>query len=484
MDERKIMIPVRKDDPFRPVYHASVPSGWGNDPNGLCFFRGAFHMFYQYNPYDTVWGPMHWGHMASTDLIHWEDLPVALFPDMPFDRGAGCFSGSALVFDERLYVIYTGVGEDGSQQQCMACSSDGITFVKYDEPVIGSDMLPEGAPRDDFRDPKLFFRDGAFRCLVGTRIGEKGNIALYRSEDLKSFSLTGMLFPEDGCGIPMEGICECPDIHAFGGEDLLIFSPQRTYSSGDRFQNPQSTVYMSGKLDLCTGRFCASRWDEIDSGSDFYAAQAADLPDGRCVMFAWKEMWGRTMPTSARGWAGSYILPRELTVLGGRLIQTPAGEAVERFERMADFSDIPIPEGVSVSPEGVRGNVMRLRASLAPGECSACGIRLLVSGKDHVAVYYDVRKKILFSERGSMGIHIGGNDADTCVRRSPARLKNGVLELDIFLDRGSMEIFINGGERTLTMNVYPRDSSSDGIEFFSVGGDASIRSLEMYLPRG
>ena len=171
MEEKKELIPERKNTPARPVYHASVPSGWGNDPNGLCFFRGAYHMFYQYNPHDTVWGPMHWGHMASRDLIHWENLPVALFPDRPWDSYLGCFSGSALVRDGRLHVIYTGVSES-AQQQCMAFSDDGIHFEKYDCPVIPTALVPPGAPKDDFRDPSLFERDGIFYCLVGTRIGE------------------------------------------------------------------------------------------------------------------------------------------------------------------------------------------------------------------------------------------------------------------------------------------------------------------------
>lgn len=479
MLDEKTLIPDRKDSPLRPVYHASVPSGWGNDPNGLCFFRGAYHMFYQFNPYDTVWGPMHWGHMSSTDLVRWEDLPVALFPDRPFECGGGCFSGSALVRGGLLYVIYTGVGKDSSQQQCMAYSSDGISFVKYDEPVITSLMLPEGAPKDDFRDPKIFEREGTFYCLVGTRIGDKGNIALYRSGDLKSFSLVGMLFPGEGCPVPMEGICECPDIHFFEEGDLLIFSPQYTPAAGGRFQNPQSTVYMSGKIDLATGRFSIYRWDEVDLGSDFYAAQAMDLDSGRCVMIAWKEMWDRSMIASCGNWAGTYTLPRELSLQGGKLLQAPAGEVVGNFECVASFADTPLPRGETRLP-GVAGNVIRLKAGIVPPERGICGAEFFSSSRGRVRISYDREKGLLTADRSRQGKAVEGSDADTYVRSAAAPLRDGMIKVDIFLDRGSMEIFVNGGERTLTMNVYPGDPASCGISFFSEGEGSSIAFLELY----
>ncbi|MBO4360833.1 MAG: glycoside hydrolase family 32 protein, partial [Eubacteriaceae bacterium] len=456
------MIPERDDTPSRPLYHASVPSGWGNDPNGLCFFGGRLHMFYQYNPHDTVWGPMHWGHMVSGDLARWEDLPVALFPDRSFDSHLGCFSGSALVKGSRLYVIYTGVDAEGRQQQCMAYSDDGVSFTKYGEPVITSSMLPPGAPADDFRDPKLFARGEIFYCLVGTRIGDAGNIALYRSGDLREFSFVGMLFGEEGCGIPMEGICECPDIHRLGDEDILIFSPQHTHTGDGRFQNPQSTVYMTGRLDCLTGRFSASGWDVVDHGSDFYAAQAADAPDGRCLMIAWKEMWGRTMPTASEGWAGSYTIPRELSLREGTLIQTPARELKEYFAKILSVYGVRLPaEGTAAVP-GLRAYAARLVMTLMPQGSTRAGIRLFCRGEDHVSLYYDSEEGCVVLDRSSQGTQIKGSDSDTYVRRCPVSLRDGELDLDIFLDRGSIEVFINGGEKVMTMNAYPRSGDADG----------------------
>lgn len=138
---------------YRLKYHAMAPIGWINDPNGFSMYQGEYHLFYQYNPYSAVWDTMHWGHAKSSDLVKWEDLPVALAPDQEYDSG-GIFSGSAIEKDGKLYVMYTCVSND-LQQQCIAVSEDGVTFEKVPEnPVLTARDLPENALASDFRDPK------------------------------------------------------------------------------------------------------------------------------------------------------------------------------------------------------------------------------------------------------------------------------------------------------------------------------------------
>lgn len=147
---------------YRPRYHACVLVGWANDPNGLIFFGGKAHLFCQYNPYHPYWESMHWGHFVSTDLIRWEFLPVALAPDQNYDCGGGCFSGTALEREGKLVLMYTGVAKN-VQQQCLAVSEDGVTFEKAAaNPVIPASLLPEGCSGRDFRDPKVFERQGIF----------------------------------------------------------------------------------------------------------------------------------------------------------------------------------------------------------------------------------------------------------------------------------------------------------------------------------
>ena len=165
----------------RPGFHLSTRVGWMNDPNGFSYYQGKYHLFYQYHPYDPYWGPMHWGHAVSEDLLHWEYLPAALAPDQDYDRD-GCFSGSAVTLpDGKQLLMYTGVKRipvsDGEfrdeQTQCLAIG-DGIDYVKYEHnPILDREDIPEGCSKADFRDPKMWQEeDGTYRCVVANRAAD------------------------------------------------------------------------------------------------------------------------------------------------------------------------------------------------------------------------------------------------------------------------------------------------------------------------
>lgn len=146
-------------------YHFEPKKGWMNDPNGLIYFRGQYHAFFQHNPYAPRWGKMHWGHAVSSDLIHWQELPIALYPDQAYENAGGCYSGSAVEKDGRLYLFYTSVSRRWGQTQSMAYSDDGIHFTKYAaNPVISENPLGYS----DFRDPKVTCIDGKYYMVVGT----------------------------------------------------------------------------------------------------------------------------------------------------------------------------------------------------------------------------------------------------------------------------------------------------------------------------
>ena len=179
----------------KPLFHFSAPVGWINDPNGFSSFNKEYHLFYQYHPYSTNWGPMHWGHSKTKDFIKWDKLPIALAPDEKYDY-KGCFSGSAIEADGKHILLYTGVSEeineDGSnevrQTQCIAIG-DGINYEKMEcNPVIPTSMLPEGSSLEDFRDPKIWKNGDKFYAVVGSRSEDgSGQILLYSSKELKDW---------------------------------------------------------------------------------------------------------------------------------------------------------------------------------------------------------------------------------------------------------------------------------------------------------
>ena len=238
----------------KPDFHLCGPVGWINDPNGFSCFQGEYHLFFQYHPYSTKWGPMHWGHAKTKDFIRWEFLPAALAPDQDYD-GQGCFSGSALEYDGKQYLMYTGVketeGPDGKpvirQTQCMA-QGDGIDYRKWDcNPVISADSLPKGSSPEDFRDPKIWREEDGFYAVIGSRSEDtSGQILLYRSEDLKNWELAGVL---DRSKNEYGKMWECPDFFPLDGGQVLITSPQFMEAKGLEFHNGNGTIYLVGKYD-------------------------------------------------------------------------------------------------------------------------------------------------------------------------------------------------------------------------------------------
>lgn len=463
---------------YRPHYHASVPVGWANDPNGLIYFGGKAHLFCQYNPYHPYWESMHWGHFVSRDLIRWEFLPVALAPDHKYDCGGGCFSGTALERAGKLILMYTGVAKN-VQQQCLAVSEDGVTFEKAAaSPVIPASLLPEGCSERDFRDPKVFERQGVFYCITGVRDGETGNLLLFRSPDLLHWSFVGRLLSPEEDGIVIDGVCECPDYFEADGKELLLFCAMNYPEREGRFQNLHSSLYMTGRLGLSSGRYLPETCGELDGGFDFYAPQTMRLPDGRRVLIAWKQMWGRTIPTAKDGWAGSFTLPRELHVVDGLLIQTPVKE-IERYRcGEVSYHDIPLCNR-RIRLAGIEGTMLELEAVFSLGSAKRAGV-VLFQGENHeTLMFYDAEAGRAVFDRSQSGADQRGSENESNVRVLPLSLENGIVSFRIFLDVSSAEVFLNGGRGVMTGNIYA-DEVDRGISFFAEGGEAKLLSVKKY----
>ena len=474
----------KRNDRYRPAYHAAVPLGWANDPNGSIWYNGRMHLFYQHNPYAPSWDLMHWGHMASSDFARWEDLPVALGPDMPYEALGGCFSGTALEKDGRLYLMYTATTEH--QQQCLAVSDDGIYFEKHpDNPVIPYTLVPEGFSDVDIRDPKLFEHEGRFYCLLGTKDKNGfGNILLFTSGDLLSWQAVGPLFtpddPEADNYLAVTCVCECPDWRQLSGTELLLFSPERFPQEGTMYENAHCSVYMTGTLDFETGRFSYRTMGEIDGGFDFYAPQSFSMPDGRSILIGWKEMWGRSFPTFEDGWVGSFTLPRELSVKGGQLIQKPARELQALRANPVSFENVPLPAGSILSLPGIVGNNVELEAEIDMKGAKKAGLSVFAGTGRETDIYYDAEKGFLIFDRAASGTDITGDEENTSVRSARLSLDDNRLHLHLFLDVSCLEIFAEDGKAVLTGNIYADPAADTGIFFYAEGGDAIITRIIKY----
>lgn len=291
--------------------HFEPERGWMNDPNGLCWYGGKYHAFFQHNPHAAVWGPMHWGHAVSDDLIHWEELPIALYPDMPYENDGGCFSGSALEKDGVLWLMYTSVSKELGQTQSLAFSRDGVHFEKYQgNPVISPSPLDPASK--DFRDPKLItLPDGQYGMVCGAGKDGLGSVLLFRSQDLIHWDYVGPLFESRDYG----DVPECPDFFPLGDKWVLVFS---------RMDESRSAQFVVGTFD--GEHFEPESFQQPELGPDFYAPQTFVDGQGRRLMIGWLFNWNRKVPEDSVR-TGALTLPRELSLQNGRVVSAPVKEA-------------------------------------------------------------------------------------------------------------------------------------------------------------
>lgn len=300
-------------------YHFEPKKGWMNDPNGLVYFKGKYHAFFQHNPYSTEWDKMHWGHAVSADLINWQELPIALYPDQEYENNGGCFSGSAIVKDDKLYVFYTSVAD--KQTQSVAFSDDGINFTKYDNnPIICSNPLGYY----DFRDPKVTKIDGQFYMVTGSGNENSGQVLLFKSDDLLKWDYVGVLFE----GKEYAPCIECPDFFKLDDKYVLMFSKMN--------ETERSTHFVIGDFEngkLVNYKICRPEW-----GRDFYAPQT--MFDGkRRILIGWMYHWGKKAPLTCP-FAGALSIPRELKIVNNNIYNYPVKEALHLLTKCSKNVDI------------------------------------------------------------------------------------------------------------------------------------------------
>lgn len=413
----------------KPVYHAVAPVGWLNDPNGFSVYKDRYHLFFQYHPYSTKWGPMHWGHLQSDDLIHWTMLPCALAPDTEADKD-GCFSGTAIEHDGKHILMYTGVA-DGCQAQCIAIG-DGVNYEKlYENPIININAA-------DFRDPKIWFDGEVFKAAIVHRSDDSsGELLGYFSHDLKTWEQSGII---DRGNNEFGKMWECPDIFHLDGRKIIVLSVQETEGIGREFHPGNSNCYLIHSEN--GQRECVPQ--AIDLGLDFYAPQTMETPDGRRVMVAWAQNWENYLTPAEFCYSGMMTFPRELSLYdGSKLRQTPVRE---------------LDACLTESTQQNRGRVFDLRIAVETSDWFA--VRLASDGNRYTTVYYDFIRNTLTVDRTN-----SGSRKDVLhLRTIDVRNRGGKLNLRILMDKYIMEVFVNDGEQALTNLLYT-PLECDGIEY-------------------
>lgn len=448
---------------YRNNYHVMAPVGWINDPNGFVYYKGEYHLFYQHYPYDTVWGPMHWGHVKSKDLVHWEHMPVALAPTEEYELD-GCFSGSAIEKDGKLYLMYTGHYERAGTKrevQCIAYSEDGIYFQKYKgNPVISENEIKGSASIEDFRDPKVFKKGDLYYSVVASKTkDERGRILLFSSKDLFNWSFKSVLLE----GNKEQGIMwECPDLFNIDDKDVLIMSPIEIQKNKYEFYNINSTAVFIGNVDWQTGKFKVENYHEIDYGLDFYAPQTCIDEKNRRIMVAWMQMWKRNMPTNdlKHGWAGSMTLPRELHVKNNRLVQSPIYDIYELIKIDTAFQEKNIQDD-TLKFENICDENSYFKLKLDVEKTDDFQIRFAKSENEFILISYDVKEEVFTVNREKSGHKITGVEKPQLFERSLSVIpNNNLLILEIFRDTSSLELFINK-QFTVTDTFFPIEKGKD-----------------------
>lgn len=464
-------------DNERPVFHLAPRVGWLNDPNGFSFYNGEYHMFYQYHPYNTQWGPMHWGHAVSSDMLNWKYCPAAIAPDEEYDQN-GCFSGSAVELpDGKHLLMYTGVKEtkqaDGTveirQTQCAAIG-DGMDYVKYSgNPVIGTDAIPKEFSKEDFRDPKIWKeKDGSYRCVVGNRTDDgSGSVLLYRSDDGLKWSFVSVL---DRCNNKYGKMWECPDYFELDGKSVLLVSPQDMETQGTDFHCGNETVYIIGELDSKTNTLIREEIQRVDFGIDFYATQTLEAPDGRRIMTAWLQSWDTTSDRIDKcKWFGQLIVPRELHIQDGRLIQNPVRELEALRKNPVEYKGEIIESRKTL--DGVSGRVIDMVLEVKPcdGEMyKSFSVEVAADGNHRTLIEYNQEISVISIDRS-----MSGSRRDVVHKREhKVRDRQGEIKLRLVMDRYSVELFVNDGEQAMSICIYT-PQSADKI-FFNAEGTVNL----------
>ena len=468
---------------YRPQFHFSPPSHWMNDPNGLLYENGVYHLFYQHYPEDVVWGPMHWGHAISKDLIHWENKPIALYPD---EHGY-IFSGSA-VFDENntsglgtkdnppLIAVFTyhnpkkaKLRTNDHQTQGISYSLDhGMNWTMYKgNPVIRNDEKIR-----DFRDPKVFWHEESSSWIMSLVAGD--HLQLYRSTNLIDWEYASSFGHKQGAH---GGGWECPDLFPLEVEGethwVLLISINPGAPNGG-----SGTQYFIGEFDGYTFSSEQKNCLWIDLGPDNYAGVTYnDVPNEDRIFIGWMSNWNYANKTPTQKWRSSMTIPRVLSIrktpYGNRLVNTP----ISKLDTISKMQPVALDQKDARQFHLQNDRNLEMMQSRIAFETeldfemkweNADGNTLLISTD---------RQEILVDRSNSGRIDFDDSFTTIPIKASLTDLQNEkVHKIEVFVDHSSVEIFIDGGLVSLTVQVFPEEPFSD----FSLNADKEVLDFKVY----
>ncbi|MBO0994916.1 glycoside hydrolase family 32 protein [Bacillus sp. SD088] len=480
---------IAKLERFRPVLHFSPKQNWMNDPNGLVFFKGEYHLFFQHNPNDSIWGPMHWGHAVSKDLIKWEELDIALYPD---ELGT-IFSGSAVIdwyntsgfFPEEpgMVAIFTHHLDNNDrtppiQTQSLAYSHDqGRTWIKYQ----GNPVLTHPS-KIDFRDPKVFWLEEQAKWIMVLATGQ--TVSLYSSSNLKEWHFESEFGEGIGCH---DGVWECPDLFELTVENKDEKKWVLIVSIGDnlKYDHGSRTQYFLGSFD--GSAFKADDWDIrwLDFGKDNYAGVSfSDIPeeDGRRLYLGWMSNWRYANEVPTEGWRSQMTLPRSLSLrdekAGLKLIQTPVNTLERYFKRTKNISESVVRGDVEYKLEGIETS-LHIQLNIENLNAKQYGVVIYHTSNQFTTITINAIDNYLRLDRNNSG-EVGFSN-NFLISQELNLEETSDINLLIIVDTSSIELFINEGGYALTSLIYP-DKVSEKISVFSRDGEIKLTDSYISTP--
>lgn len=462
---------------FRPTYHFSPLYGWMNDPNGMVYKDGEYHLFYQHNPYGSKWGNMHWGHAISKDLINWEHRPDAITPDAL----GTIFSGSAVVDTDNtagfgagaIVAIYT--QNSDRQVQSIAYSTDnGRSFTKYENnPVLTSDAR-------DFRDPKVFWHKETQRWIMLLAVGQE--MQIFSSSNLKDWAFESSFGEGQGAH---GGVWECPDLFELpvDGTNEKKWVLLCNLNPGGPFGG-SATQYFVGTFngkEFVNESPSKTKW--MDWGKDHYATVTwSDAPDNRRIAIAWMSNWqyANDVPTSQ--YRSPNSVPRDLslfTVDGETYLQSAPSPELLKLRDISKKRSFKV-NGTRTIKDMIAGNegAYEIELTIENQHADVIGFRLYNDKGEEVDMQYDMKEKKFSMDRRKSG-DVGFNENFPMLTWTTIESGKDELKLRLFVDKSSVEAFGDGGRFVMTNQVFPSEPYTH-IDFYSKGGAYKVDSFVIY----